>query len=148
MSITLEEIENTQQKLSEMIAQFKASVPTKYVIPEMVIELAQGERYVATRLEGESNKPYHLILLPGEAEDVTWHEAQKFAKEAGGELPSCADQHLLFANVKGEFKPNWYWSGEQYSEDDAWVQGFSNGGSGSADKTIKGRARAVRLVPL
>ena len=46
------------------------------------------------------------------------------------------------------FDETWYWSSTQYSEGTAWGQDFSSGDSRNANKGIKGRARAVRMVPL
>ena len=55
----------------------------------------------------------HLVLLDGEAEAVTWDAAGSWAASQGGELPTRAEQRLLLANLPTQFKPDWYWSGEQ-----------------------------------
>ncbi|HEY0062498.1 MAG TPA: DUF1566 domain-containing protein, partial [Telluria sp.] len=91
--------------------------------------LRAGEVYAGIVL-GQDGKPdHHLILLAPEATDVTWAKAKDFAKKAGGELPTRSEQALLYANLKKEFQPRWYWSCEQHaaSSDCAWGQGFLNG---------------------
>lgn len=93
-------------------------------------------------------KPYALILLPGEAESVNWKDAIEWAKQQGGELPSRFDQLVLFKNLKREFKDAWYWSGASSAQDDvyAWSQGFYFGNQGSTHKSYSFRARAVRRL--
>ena len=54
----------------------------------------------------------HLVLMPGEAVDVDWEAAGAFAASVGGELPTRAEQALLYANLKDQFEPRWYWSGD------------------------------------
>jgi hypothetical protein len=110
--------------------------------------LKPGELYAGIIL-GHSGQPdHHLVLLPGEAESVTWDAAKAFAAEAGGELPTRREQALLYANLKAEFKLNWYWSGEQHAAYDsyAWTQGFSYGGQDFNVESVSLRARAVRRL--
>lgn len=110
--------------------------------------LKKGERWAGICL-GEDGKPsHHLILLPGEAESVTWDQAKTWAKKAGGELPTRQEQSLLYANLKAQFKSAWYWSGEQPAADDAfaWDQSFGGGGQGYWHKVYGHRARAVRRL--
>lgn len=92
----------------------------------------------------------HLVLLDGEAEAVTWDAAGAWAVSVGGELPTRAEQRLLHANLPDQFKPDWYWSGEQYgpSSSYAWFQDFDNGHQGYYRKSYDGRARAVRRLPI
>ena len=66
----------------------------------------------------------HLVLLDGEAEKVTWDAAGGWAASQGGELPTRAEQRLLQANLPTQFKPDWYWSGEQAGPSTAWDSGF------------------------
>jgi hypothetical protein len=74
-----------------------------------------GEVYAGLIL-GEKGEPdHHLFVMPGEAKDVTFQAAQKWAKEQGGDLPSRREQRVLFANAKAAFHPEWYWSGEQHA---------------------------------
>ena len=110
--------------------------------------LKPGELYAGILLGKDGQPDYHLILLPGEADDVAWAEAKTFATEVGGELPTLREQSLLFANLRGEFKPNWYWSGEQRASDSAWTQSFSTGSQSWGYTAYKCRARAVCRIPI
>ncbi|NKI68904.1 DUF1566 domain-containing protein [Collimonas pratensis] len=79
---------------------------------------------------GKNGAPNHrLILLPGEATDVSWADAISFAKDVGGDLPTRREQSLLYTNLKEQFKEAWYWSSEQHSgtSNGAWGQVFSLG---------------------
>lgn len=124
----------------------KATVSAKAAFLAAVLQ--PGEIYAGIIL-GKADQPdHHLILLPGEAESVTWENAKKFAKKAGGELPTRREQSLLFANLKEEFKPNYYWSGEQHAEhsDFAWYQFFGDGHQRNDPTSRQLRARAVRRL--
>ncbi|MBH1982022.1 MAG: DUF1566 domain-containing protein [Burkholderiales bacterium] len=90
----------------------------------------------------------HLVLLPGEAVDVDWEAACAFATSVGGELPTRAEQALLFANLKDQFQPRWYWSGEQAGPSFAWSQDFDGGHQYTSYRSYEGRARAVRRLPI
>lgn len=112
--------------------------------------LKKGERWAGICL-GEDGKPsHHLILLPSEAESVTWDQAKTWAKKAGGELPTRQEQSLLYANLKAQFKSAWYWSGEQHAaySDSAWVQPFGFGYQSLSHKSDDYRARAVRRIKI
>ena len=112
-------------------------------------ELKEGEMYAGILL-GEGGQPdQHIILLAEEMEgEANWKDAFNWALQIGGSLPTRREQSLLFANLKGQFEPTWYWSGEQHASDSsyAWYQGFSYGCQGSYHKLSKLRARAVRRV--
>ncbi len=110
--------------------------------------LKPGEQYAGIILGQDGEPDHHLILLPGQATNVKWDAAREFAQNAGGELPTRREQALLFANLKGEFEPRWYWSGEQHAarSDFAWLQYFLNGYQYSTHKSYEGRARAVRRL--
>ena len=90
----------------------------------------------------------HLVLLPGDADDVDWDAAVAFAASVGGELPTRAEQALLFANLKDQFKPRWYWSSEQAGPSHAWHQGFDGGYQYYYYRSYEGRARAVRRLEI
>lgn len=96
------------------------------------------------------NKPHALVLLPGDASNVKWDEAGKWAAKQGGELPSRIDCLVLLKNVKKEFKESWYWSGEQFESDSgyAWFQSFGYGVQSGNRKGSGYRARAVRRLPI
>lgn len=130
MNITLDSIKAEQTKLAEMIAAFEAqsAAGESIHLPEALIELKPGEHYAGAILGQDGESSHHLILLAGEAESVTFDEAIAWAKGQGGELPSRREQALLYANLKGEFKPEWYWSGEKHTNDAwAWCQTFLYG---------------------
>ena len=101
------------------------------------------------RVLGEDGAPdQHIFLLPGQANDVTFEQAQKWAAKQGGELPTRREQSLLFANLKEEFEERYYWSGEKHAShsDYACVQGFGGGDQRYRYVDGTGRARAVRRL--
>jgi hypothetical protein len=110
--------------------------------------LNAGEVYAGILLGKDGVPDQHIILLPGDAEELDWEAAKAWAAEVGGELPTRREQHLLIANLKEEFESNWYWSSEQHAShsDYAWYQRFSNGGQGYGHKDLELRARAVRRL--
>lgn len=110
--------------------------------------LKAGEHYAGIILGKDGEPDHHLVLLPGDAESVNWGQAKEFAAKAGGELPTRREQSLLFANLKEQFQPRWYWSGEQHVSDSdfAWVQSFDDGGQSYYHKGGDFRARAIRRV--
>jgi hypothetical protein len=112
--------------------------------------LKPGEHYAGIILGKDGEPDHHLILLPGEAESVTWEKAKEFSAKAGGDLPTRREQSLLFANLKEQFQPRWYWSGEQHvsNSDCAWGQYFSNGDQILIHKYYYCRARAVRRLEI
>jgi hypothetical protein len=110
--------------------------------------LKEGEQYAGIILGKNGEQNYHLVLLPGEIEDANWQKSIDWAKSVGGELPTRREQALLYANLKEQFKSEWYWSCEQHAADSdyAWMQGFSTGGQGNDHKSDFYRARAVRRL--
>ncbi|WNC91069.1 DUF1566 domain-containing protein [Paraburkholderia sp. FT54] len=135
-------------RIAEMIAAFEKQAAIEYHIKAATITLAAGERYAGLVLGENGEADYHLVLLPGEAEDVTWEAAGKWAADLGGVLPTRREQSLLFANLKGEFQSAWYWSGQQHEKESgwAWSQHFNCGTQTSDRKTNELRARAVRRL--
>ena len=113
--------------------------------------LKAGELYAGLILGQNGEPDHHLVLLPGEAEEVSWAAAKKFAAGAGGELPTRREQSLLFANLKSEFQPRWYWSSEQHAgyTGCAWSQYFYSGFQDNYGvKSASLRARAVRRLAI
>ena len=90
----------------------------------------------------------HLVLLPGEAVGVDWEAAGAFAAAGGGELPTRAEQALLFANLKDQFEEDWYWSCEQAGPSLAWVQYFYDGLQLDDYRSYEGRACRVRRLEI
>lgn len=115
---------------------------------QTLITLQPGEKYVGSVLNPEGLTLHYLILLPGDAADLDWEAAKTWAAEHGGELPTRQEQSLLFANLKAEFQPEWYWSGQQHERYGslAWNQDFRYGFQGNNVKSFQARARAIRRV--
>ena len=109
-------------------------------------ELSEGEFYAGILLGKDGEPDHHVILLPGQANDVNFKQAQQFSADIGGDLPTRREQSLLFANLKEQFEDRWYWSGTQHASYSvfAWGQGFLNGYQHYCHKSIEHRARAVR----
>lgn len=109
--------------------------------------LKKDEHYAGTLLGKDGAPDQHIILLPGQANDVTFQQAQAFAAKAGGELPTRREQSLLFANLKEEFEWRWYWSGEKHTDTRfAWNQDFVNGSQHDHYTISRLSARAVRRI--
>ncbi|QYG07154.1 DUF1566 domain-containing protein [Janthinobacterium sp. PAMC25594] len=116
----------------------------------MAENLQEGEIYAGLILGKDGAADYHLFLQAGEAVDVTWQAAVDWAKKLGHSLPTRREQALLIANLKEQFQPRWYWSGEQYgpSSSYAWGQLFGYGYQDYDLKSYEGRARAVRRLEI
>lgn len=148
-TITLDDIAAEQARLAAMIAALQANLagPTKLIIvAETAIELRTGEHYAGLALKHDGTPSHHLILLPGEGEDLQWSVAVEWAEKAGGALPSRQEQALLYANLKDQFKPEWHWSGEEEDGSYAWCQGFDDGSQDYGHEYYELRARAVRRL--
>ncbi|MBG0879385.1 DUF1566 domain-containing protein [Burkholderia sp. 9775_39] len=153
MTTTLAAIEAAQSKLADDHARINAMIDelkkqpraTEYRVDAVTIPLAAGERCAGAILNEDGALSHYLILLPGEAESVTWDKAREWAEQQDGELPTRREQSLLFTNLKGEFESAWYWSGEEAEESGwAWYQTFDGGTQSYYRQTSKLRARAVR----
>ena len=111
--------------------------------------LNEGECWIGTIISTDGSKREHIILLPGEIDSANWKEARAWAASIGGEVPDRCEGALLFATMKDEFKPEWYWTREQHIAYSgfAWSQYFDNGYQYSSyGKDYELRARAVRRV--
>lgn len=147
--ITLEQIQAEHTRLGALIAALQTS--TRQVLFRLRgadIELQPGERYAGLVLDADGLASHHLVLLPGEAENITWPNAKDWATKAGGVLPTRQEQALLYANLKAEFQPRWHWSAEEHESNGsgAWGQNFNYGNQDINGKSYEGRARAVRRV--
>ena len=111
--------------------------------------LNAGEHYAGLILGKGGAPDYHVVLLPGDAQDVSWSSAREWAALAGGELPTRRELSLLFANLKEQFNRVWYWSCEQSEARSqlVWGQNFTSGIQTMYGRPFHGRARAVRRVP-
>ncbi|MEB2504602.1 DUF1566 domain-containing protein [Burkholderia sp. BCCIQ04A] len=146
MTPTLEAIEAEHARIGAMIEELKKQPrATEYRVDAVTIPLAAGERCAGPILNEGGTLSHYLIVLPGEAESVTWDQACEWAEQQGGELPSRREQSLLFTNLRGEFESAWYWSGEEAEESGwAWCQLFGSGYQVIYLQYGKLRARAVR----
>lgn len=133
---------------SENFTEHKAEPGSKTTISLSRPVLMDGEHYAGIILGKDGKPDYHLILLPGEVESITWTKAKEWAEKSGGELPNRREQALLYANLKDQFKPAWYWSGEHRAPDSiyAWFQLFDYGNQYDGLKSAELRARAVRRL--
>ncbi len=147
-TVTINEVIAKQAELTKMIEALQRATPLSYGIPEAVIEMNPGERYAGIVLDEAGEPGHHLILLPGEAEDISWEDAKKWAADQGGELPNRQEQAILYANLKSHFSPNWYWSSQAHETESswAWYQLFYNGYQSYDRKYDELRARAVRRL--
>jgi hypothetical protein len=121
--------------------------PAVYALPAAEITLQPGEHYAGLVLDDTTGKPsHHLVLLAGDAKGLTWEEANAWAVEHGGYLPTRQEQALLFASLKREFEGAWYWSGNSSSGSTAWVQYFADGTQYGNSISNGLRVRAVRRI--
>ena len=114
----------------------------------MAENLQEGEIYAGLILGKDGAADYHLFLQPGAATGVTWQTAMDWAKKLGHSLPTRAEQALLYANLKDQFQPRWYWSSEQAGPSGAWDPYFGYGGQVYDSRSYEGRARAVRRLEI
>lgn len=150
-AVTLEALKERQDELAQMISAFEAAnEPSEIVVPHHVVTLRPGERYAGIILGDDGMPSHHMVLLPGEADEVNWKDAQAWAEQMGGELPHRCEQALLFANLRDEFASAWYWSNAQHASysDVAWCQYFGNGDQVNVRKHTELRARAVRRLTI
>ena len=89
-----------------------------------------------------------VILLPEQAEKITWKKAMNWAEKIGGELPSRPIAALLFANVKSHLKPKRRWTSEAYGASYAWHCDFGIGRQVIDLKSFEGSAVCVRCIPV
>ena len=111
-------------------------------------ELARGEQYAGLILGKDGQADHHLVLLPGEAEDVSWSAAREWAMQNGGELPTRRELALLYANLREHFQRMWYWSSEPQEPRShlVWGQNFTSGIQTMYGRPFRGRAKAVRRL--
>ena len=151
--ITLESIKAEHIKLADMIAAFeKQQEPSALFFPEATINLAPGEHYAGLVICKDGEPSYHLVLLPGQAGDITWEKAMEWASKQGGDsvasLPTRREQALLYANLKEEFEERAYWSCDAHEPESgwAWYQYFHHGLQLDSTRSDEFRARAVRRL--
>lgn len=101
----------------------------------------EGGIFAGVSIDGDHRVA--LVLLPDEADEITWEEAT-----ARFELPTRHDMLVLFKNLPGQFKKDWYWASETHASDEryAWCQTFSTGTQHWGANGSRCNARAVRRV--
>jgi len=144
----IEEIKAVQEKLQGMIADLLKKPVTEFIFPETNIDLLHGEHYAGLIIGKDGEPSYHLILVDGAVDKVTWQQALDWAKSIKAELPTRREQALLYANLKEQFTENYYWSSETHAgySGFAWIQDFDSGGQTYYSKATTYRARAVRRL--
>jgi len=100
---------------------------------------------ITTRKDGANCA---VVLLPDQAEKLTWKKAMNWAKKQEAELPTRPVAALLFANVKDKLKPTWHWTSEEDDASYAWICYFRYGYQDYDRKSYEGSAVAVRLIHL
>ena len=93
---------------------------------------------------------HHAVVLLGARPDerVTWQQALAWAKDIDAQLPSRPVAALLYANARDQIKPDWYWTSEPDGSSYAWYCYFDDGYQFCYDRSAKGCAVAVRLIPI
>jgi hypothetical protein len=128
-------------------------LPERFPMSELQLireALKDGEQYAGLIIGKDGSGDYHLLLLPGDAEEVSWAAAMQWASENGGALPTRRELSLLFANLREQFQRVWYWSCETQEPRShlVWGQNFTSGIQTMYGRPFRGRARAVRRVPI
>ena len=111
--------------------------------------LQEGEHYAGLILGKEGKPDQHLVLLAGEAQEVSWSSALEWARGSGGDLPTRRELALLYANLREQFQRVWYWSCEPQEPRAqlVWGQNFTSGIQTMDGRPFRGDARAVRRLP-
>jgi hypothetical protein len=155
--ITLESIKSDADALAAKIATFEAQAnqpAAEFYFPEVTIHLLPGEHYAGLIVGKDGEPSHHLVLLPSQADDITWDKAMEWAAKQGGEyvasLPTRREQSLLYANLEDQFEVRWYWSCEAHESESgwAWCQDFVLGHQDRYHEDYDLRARAVRRLPI
>ncbi|ATQ77566.1 hypothetical protein CR152_25980 [Massilia violaceinigra] len=112
--------------------------------------LPAGEHYAGLILGKDNCRDHHLVLLPDELEEVPWALARDWAAQCGGELPTRRELALLYANLREHFQRMWYWSCETQEPRAhlVWGQNFTSGIQTMYGRPYRGRARAIRRLPI
>lgn len=127
-----------------------AGVNLDYPITIPFPQINPGEKFAGVIVSADGKYRHALILLPDEAEPANWQAQMDWAASIGGDLPDRVESALLFATMRDEFKPEWYWTKELPAAhaDYAFGQHFGGGGQYSDRKSTKYHVRAVRRLPI
>lgn len=104
-------------------------------------------------LSDDNGVPYAVVLLPHALKvGVDWWAAMDWAREVGGDLPTCGEVHMLLKNLyRGQWSHGFTWTAEDYFRSPAsHAWGFSGLGARTAaeSKSDIGNAFAVCRIPL
>ncbi|MES2017218.1 MAG: DUF1566 domain-containing protein [Pseudomonadota bacterium] len=115
---------------------------------ELIRALGDGEHYAGLILGKDGQPDHHVVLLAGEAEEVSWAAALAWAITNGGQLPTRRELSLLYANQREQFERVWYWSSEPQEPRAqlVWGQNFNSGIQTMYGRPFRGRARAIRRL--
>ncbi|WP_056439295.1 helix-turn-helix domain-containing protein [Massilia sp. Root335] len=109
-----------------------AITPPRPDFPFDMSYLQTGEQYVG--IVPDAGIYRHLILLPAEAQFVTWNQARVFAAAAGGVLPDFDDFDLLEKNFPERLHDeDSYWSSELLNQKEAFYVCFGDYGHRDVD---------------
>ena len=148
----------TVQMVSGETMVFGDKPTTRTSAPPPIGHPWQGGIYAGVA-RGDGGAPDHHLILSPDLPDrrlqftaaVDWAQALRTAGLSDWSLPNRRESSLLFANLRDQFEPAWYWTSEAVDSSDdpdgsyAWRQGFIDGSQDSSGhKSYEGRARAVR----
>jgi len=90
-----------------------------------------------------------VILLPERESLLTWAEANSFAQQAGGDLPTRAIAAVLFFNARRLLPTTkWHWTCEPDGAGSYWLCHFFDGFHNHNRQRARAAAVAVRCIPL
>ena len=116
-------------------------------LPPLGQALAAG---IFAGLTTTADGKHHAVVLLADKPtgSLNWQAANAWADGIQAALPTRAVAALLYANLRAQFEPEWYWSCEVYDGSFAWTQFFDDGTQlDDFHKSFEGRARAVRRFP-
>ena len=121
--------------------------------PSIGAALPDGGIFAGITRGADGGPDCMLVLAEAKpADGISWQAAMAWAESLGQggvwSLPTRAESALLFANLRDQFEPRYYWTCEQYSRYYAWGQLFDDGLQITSGKSFEGRARAVRRLPI
>ena len=134
--------------MSYRLASHRDGAKVMSIYKEVAGALSDGEQYAGVILGKDGQPDHHLVLFPGEAEEVSWAAARDWAVATGGQLPTRRELSLLYANLREHFQRVWYWSCEPQEPRAqlVWGQNFTSGIQTMYGRPFRGRARAVRRL--
>lgn len=131
--------------LNQKVAQFEALASLQFPITVSLPPLGIGEKFAGVIISADGTRREGYILLPGEFKG-SYDACVRWAESINGMVPDRVESALFHATLKGEFKPEGYWTREQHAgiPDYAWMQYFGDGNQFYGRKSSIYLARAVR----